>query len=456
MEKSHRNILIVLLALLAVVFAFNRWAFKKTPPLEVSLFVGPASANEEFAGQVLTLLEIEWDDYYAPMLIEVAGFVPDTNRLDRIFRILEKGTGQKLGNDPEAWRRWLWSNPEHSHPDYAEFKALLYEQIDPSFREYFHKQRAKTVRLDEIAWAGIARDGVPPISQPKHIESPAPDFMPDAELVVGIELNGKARAYPHRMLEYHEIVQDELGGEPIVATFCGFSGVPAFYSSSINNVVYEFGTSGFLYRSNKLLYDKSTKSLWQQCSGLPVVGPMAGGSTKLRPLPVVVTTWKAWREAHPGTSMLSPETGFNIDYSRPTQFAEYSQDDSAIYGVPKLDNRLKNKAEILAIRAMDANAKQLAISHELLKQNAVHHGESGGHGYVVLTEPAGASRVYESGDTKFTAFDGKTATDSNQGAWKLTESALIGPDGAKLRRYAAHRAYWFAWSAAYPDTELVK
>ena len=454
MEKSHRNILVVLLVLLAVVFAFNRWAFRETPPLQVSVFLGPVASNEQFANEVFTLLEIEWEDYYAPMLVEVASFA-QTNRRDRIFQILATGTGQNLGSDRAAWLRWIWSQEPNLHPDYAEFKALLYEQIDPSFREYFHKQRAKTIRLDEVVWSGIQRDGIPPLTEPKHITGPDSDFLPEEELVIGVEINGKARAYPKRMLEYHEVVLDNLGGEPVVGTLCGFTGVTAFYESTINGVAYEFGTSGFLYRSNKLMYDKSTKSLWQTLSGLPVIGPMAGGATKLKPLPVVVTTWKSWREMHPDTSLLSPETGFQIDYSQPTQFDEYAKNDDLVYGVPKLDNRLPNKAEVLAVRAMDANAKQLVIARSKLEANPVLHGTSGGNAYVVLTDPAGASRIYESPNVTFESFDGKTAVDSNQGSWKLTEASLQGPDGVKLRRYPAHRAYWFGWSAAYPDTELV-
>ncbi len=105
---------------------------------------------------------------------------------------------------------------------------------------------------------------------------------------------------------------------------------------------------------------------------------------------------------------------------------------------------------------MPADARQLAIARELLLANRVYHGESGGNPYVVLTDESGASRVYESGDVKFESFDGRTATDSAKKAWKLTETALIGPDNAKLRRYPAHHAYWFAWQAAYPDTDLVK
>lgn len=455
MEKSHRNILIVLLALLALVFAFNRWAFRETEPIDVSVFLGPIHTNQVVAEEVFTLLDIEWYEYYTSMLIEVSAFA-DTNRQERIFGALAKGTGQNLGADRAAWQRWLWSSPENNHPDYAEFKAQLYEQLDPSFREYFHKQRSKTIRLDEIIWSGIPRDGIPPITQPKYLENPAADAIPEEEPVIGLEVNGKARAYPRRLLEYHEIVQDILGGESIVGTHCNFSGVAAFYEATVNNIAYEFGTSGFLYRSNKLLYDKSTKSLWQSLSGLPVVGPMVGGNAGLKPLPVVITTWKAWRDLHPDTDVLSPDTGFQMDYSQPSQFSEYSETDQLLYGVPHEDSRLKNKAEVLAIRAMDAKAKQLALSRELLLANPAYHGESGGQSYVVLTGPDGASRVYESGETKFESFDGRTATDASKASWKLTETALIGSDGQKLRRYPAHRAYWFAWHAAYPDTDLVK
>lgn len=456
MEKSHRNILIVLLALLAAVFAFNRWAFRETPPLPVRVFLGPIAGDEDYANEVFTLLEVDWEDYYASMLIEAAAFSPNTNRKDRILHILSHGIGEDLGADRADWQRWLWNREPNLHADYAEFKALLYEQFDPSFREYFHKQRVTSVRLDEVIFSGMRRDGmIPPLTQPKHITSPQSDFLPPEELVVGVEVNGKARAYPKRMLEYHEVALDNLGGEAVVGTFCGFSGMVAFYESSINGVPYEFGSSGFIYRSNKLLYDRATKSLWQSLTGLPVIGPMAGGSTRLKPLPVVITPWKSWLDAHPDTTLLSPETGFEKHYSQPTGYDEYAKVDDLAFPLPALDSRLPAKAEILAIRAIDPKARQLAISRKFLEANPVYHGESAGQPYLVLTDAGGASRVYENGGQKFESFDGKTAIDANKGLWQMTESALIGPDGSKLRRYPAHRAYWVAWSAAFPDTQLV-
>jgi hypothetical protein len=457
MEKSHRNILIVLLALLAAVFAFNRWAFRETAPTPVKVFLGPIAESEENANDVFRLLEMDWEDYYPSMLIESAAYAPNTNRRDRILRILEGGTGESFGDDRTQWQRWLWSKEPNLHPEFSEFKALLYEPFDPSFREYFHKQRVSTIRLDEVLFSRMRRDGmIPPLTQPKHITAPRSDALSDEELVVGIEINGKPRAYPKRMLEYHEVVLDELGGESVMGTFCGFSGMIAFYESTINGVTYKFGTSGFIYRSNKLLYDHATKSLWQSLSGLPVIGPMAGGSTRLKPLPVVITPWKTWLDAHPDTTLLSPETGFGKYYSQPTVFENYGKVEELAFPVPKLDSRLAVKAEVLAIRAIDPNTQQLAIAREFLQSKAVHHGESGGQQYLVVTDPGGASRVYESGATQFESFDGKTAIDTNKGTWKMTESALVGPDGTKLRRYPAHRVYWHSWSAAFPDTQLVK
>lgn len=458
MEKSHRNILIVLLALLAAVFAFNRWAFRPSPPLPVRIFLGPIAGDDGYANEVFTLLEVQWEDYYAALLIEASAFSPDTNRMNRIHKILANGIGQELGENREDWLRWLWNREPNLHADYAEFKALLYEQFDPAFREYFHKQRVTTIRLDEVLFSGMRRDGIlPPLTQPKLVTGPASDSLPPEELVVGVEVNGKARAYPKRMLQYHEVVLDHLGGEGVVGTFCGFSGMIAFYESSINGAPYEFGTSGFIYRSNKLLYDKATKSLWQSLTGLPVIGPMAGGSTRLKPLAVVITPWKTWHDAHPDTTLLSPATEFQQQYAQPNVFDEYAKVDEIAFPVPAQDARLPAKSEALVIRAIDPNnAQQLAIATDFLKANPVYHGEAAGQKYLVLTDAGGASRVYESGEHKFETFDGKTATDANKGSWMMTESALVGPDGSKLRRYPAHRAYWIAWSAAFPDTQLVK
>ena len=128
-----------------------------------------------------------------------------------------------------------------------------------------------------------------------------------------------------------------------------------------------------------------------------------------------------------------------------------------MFNVPTRDDRLPNKAEVLALRIAGETGEQLAIASGFLLSNRVYHDAIGRMKFVVLTDASGANRVYEARDVVFADWNGEdTARDRAGRDWKVTESQLDGPGGAKLRRLPAHRAFWFGWYAAYPDTRLVK
>lgn len=128
-----------------------------------------------------------------------------------------------------------------------------------------------------------------------------------------------------------------------------------------------------------------------------------------------------------------------------------------MFNVPKLDERLSNKAEVLALRFSDAPGEQLAIAAQFLATNRVYHDRIGRTHFVVLTDAGGANRVYESREVAFASWDGENVAHDRGGrSWRVEESRLTGPSGVTLKRLAAHRAFWFGWVAAYPDTRLVK
>jgi hypothetical protein len=236
-------------------------------------------------------------------------------------------------------------------------------------------------------------------------------------------------------------------------TLCG-SGILFETSVEGRSGPFVFGSSGFLYRSNKLMYDHATKSLWSTFGGTPVVGSLVGKGIALKTLYVVTTTWGEWKKRHPGTLVLSLDTGHQRDYSEGAAYREYFATDRLMFGVPKLDTRLANKAEVLALRF---EGSALAISADFLATNRVYHDRLGGRGFVVLTDASRANRVYESADIKLVSWDGEAAARDSAGqTWKVAEDALAGPGGRTLKRLPAHRAFWFGWYAAFPETRLVK
>jgi hypothetical protein len=284
----------------------------------------------------------------------------------------------------------------------------------------------------------VVRDGIPPLDHPAMIAAPQAGYLADTDVVFGIEWNGDARAYPKRILAWHEMVRDRVGGEELVGVYCTLCGSMIFYRSTIDGVAHVLGTSGFLYRSNKLMYDQATESLWSTLAGEPVVGPLVGRGLALEPLGVVTTTWGEWRRRHPETRVLSLATGHKRDYSEGAAYRDYFATDK--------------------LRSTAAPGHQLAIAEDFLVENPVFHTSLGPLELVVLTDVSGANRVYEAGGRRFVSWDGarSSAVDSLGGQWRVTEKALVGPEGAELRRLPTHRAFWFGWYAAYPETQLIR
>jgi hypothetical protein len=422
-------------------------------PLPLETFYGLLNQNGAAAQKSLATIRQGWRDEYAAMLLELAGFVPVRETQAGILAQLERASGIGFDGGLERWYRWLWSVERPTHPDYAEFKAGLYEQIDPRFREYFAGRPKALIRLDEIRWGGVWRDGIPPLQNPKMIRAREARYLADGDVVFGVAIDGDVRAYPKRILAWHEMVKDTIAGRPLNGVYCTLCGAMILYDVTVGGVHYELGTSGFLYRSNKLMYDHATKSLWSTFGGIPVVGPLAGKGIQLKTLYVVTTSWGEWKSRHPQTLVLSLDTGHQRDYSEGAAYREYFSTDRLMFTVPRLDARLPNKAEVLALRFDESAA---AISADFLRANRVYHDRLGRQEFVVLTDAGGANRVYESAGVRFESWDGRAAArDSTGRAWKVGEDALTAP-GRTLKRLPAHRAFWFGWYAAYPDTRLVK
>ena len=405
----------------------------------------------------LEQIQAHWSDSYAVMLVELLGSVPNWKTRGGVLAILEKNSGQDFGADIDRWYDWIWRRAPGTHPQYAQFKADFFARIDPRFREYFQGEPRTAIRLDEIRWGGVLRDGIPPLKNPKMIPAGEADYLQDSNIVFGVEINGDARAYPKRILAWHEMVKDVVGGQSVNGVYCTLCGAMILYRTTIKGVHYELGTSGFLYRSNKLMYDHTTKSLWSALTGSPVVGSLVGHGLELERLYVVTTTWGEWRRRHPKSTVLSLETGHRRDYGEGVAYNDYFATDKLMFTVPNPDARLKNKAEVLALRFSQFPDKPLAISADFLSANPVYHAKLGTISFIVLTDKSGANRVFETKGRQFLSWDRlETAIDSKGNAWSVGEAELTSGNGLVLKRLPAHRAFWFGWHAAYPNTDLVR
>jgi hypothetical protein len=501
----------ILAAVIVVAASPSPGQVQAPPPLQ--LFFEAASTDEAVATKALEALAAQWRDAYTPMIIDLArlmrpagragggdGFdmgagpttggagedgevstgvgrgssefpavgrrvLPESLARARLVRFLEQQTGQRFDEALHGWRRWMWTLPYEPHPEYAAFKAAVYSQIDPRMRAFFPTGVKSEIRLDEIDTGGVGVNGIPPLYNPSIVPAAEARYLRDNHLVFGIVVNGEARAYPKRILGWHEMAIDRIGGVDVTVVYCTLCGTVIPYESRLGSQHYIFGTSGLLYRSNKLMFDQQTSSLWSSIDGRPVVGPLTGSGLQLVSHPVVTTTWGEWKTTHPGTTVLSIETGFDRDYREGAAYRDYFSTDRLMFSVPNEDRRLKNKDEVLTMRirtAAGGEAQPVAIEADLLKRQPAYHFEAQGRQLVVITTRQGANRVYLLGSHEVTfpsrPHDGRTIADSGGRKWQVTEEALVAADepSVRLPRVPAQRAFWFGWHAQYPETRLIQ
>jgi len=414
--------------------------------------------EDDSARQLAALerLDREWDDHLTPALLEYISLTPSPALRNHSLQIMRRRTGQDFSYDLNAWFSWVWKQDFSHPPYYAEFKSRLYREIDPRFGAYFAADRASDIQLDEVRWGGVVQDGIPPLREPKMITAANADYLGDDDIVFGLEINGDMRAYPKRILAWHEMFVDTVGNVPVVGVYCTLCGSIILYEATVDGVQHEMGTSGFLFRSNKLMYDKSTQSLWNTMWGTPVIGPLVGKGIRLPRRTLVTTTWGEWRRRHPKTTVLSLNTGYRHDYGEGVAYHDYFATDDLMFNSSKVDTRLANKAEVLGLVFDDSNQRPLAIAATYAKAHPLLHERIGDREFIIITDKSGAMRVYESNGMRFNNWDGdRTLRDSAGTSWTLYEDRLSSSDGAALARLPSHNAFWFGWYGAYTNTRLL-
>ncbi len=387
-------------------------------------------------------------------------------------RTLEDLTGQELGTRWPDWVRWYAGTELEAPPGFVGWKGRLLGRIDENFESLLRDEYPRTIRPEEIVWGGVAYEGIPALDEPPHVPAGKADYLGDGEPVFGIVIDGVARAYPQRILDWHEMVNDVIAGVPFSLAYCTLCGSGIAYDGRVEGVgKVDFGSSGFLMRSNKLMVDRGTRTLWNQLTGKPVLGPLADRPLRLAVLPSVVTTWGEWRRRHPDTTVLSPKTGFDRPYDPGAAYAGYFASADTMFPVRRAREELPPKARIFALQK-DGRSKAWAVADLLAADvtNTDHLGEP----YVLVARAesisvdgesvrsgkarydAGAEvRAYRRGSHRFTP--GATPdelVDAAGKVWRVTEAALVGPDGTSLPREPGVLAYWFGWTSFHPLTEL--
>jgi len=261
-----------------------------------------------------------------------------------------------------------------------------------------------------ILSGGPPKDGIPALTFPKVGPAGLGDtWLKGDDRVLGVEVDGRFRAYPVRILNWHEIVNDRIGNKQFVVNYCPLCG-----SGLVFDTRDQFGVSGLLYQSDVLLYDRKTESLWSQLMMQAITGPRMG--EMLKTMPVTHTSWRAWRTRHPDTTVLSRHTGYYRDYSR-NPYAGYEQSNSIYFPVRNRDERLHPKTWVIGLE-LEGASRAWVIS--AIKQAGEIH-ESWNHHDLIIRDREGIVEIV---------------------------------DASSGRRLNGIILYWFAWAAFHPDTSL--
>lgn len=269
------------------------------------------------------------------------------------------------------------------------------------------------IEREAIKSGGPPRDGIPSIDTPKFISPEKADYMQDDDLVLSYTHGETTRAYPLRILVWHEIVNETIAGKPILVTYCPLCGTAMIFDRKVGGKIRNFGVSGLLYQSDVLMYDREDESLWSQLKMEAVSGPLSG--TELDWLPSEHLKWKAWKAKHPKGEVLSTETGHGRDYLGQA-YAQYFNSPRIMFPVPKHNEALPDKDWVVGVVA---DGKAVAFPLAELEKNPVAKKD----GVSLKFDPA--SRL-------------ATATD------------------AKGNELPTVTVFWFAWQAFNPQTTLWK
>ena len=389
-----------------------------------------------------------------PYLTDLAGLPSPyvSLLLDHLRARFQRPEARSLHTFPELLQA---GTPDEDSANYLRFKQAMFASLTEEYRTLLDPARPRTVSAREVVWGGVGVDGIPPLELPRFLTpaDAAAWILPDDD-VIGVEINGDARAYPIRIIGWHEMVNDTVGGVPVSLTYCTLCGSAILYEGRVGSEIYRFGTSGLLYRSNKLMYDRTTNSLWEQFAGEPVWGPLVDAGVSLTVRPTVVTTWRAWLEAHPDTTVLDIDTGFRRDYAPGAAYREYNASPDLIFAVPTTDDRLGDKDDVYVVRVGD---DLTAYPVALLAERGLINDAVGDLAVVVVATPDGkGGRAYASGGRSFALVDReRTVLAGSDGRrWTVTEPALVADDGEPLERLNGHNSFWFAVVNHSPEGRL--
>lgn len=327
---------------------------------------------------------------------------------------------------------------------------------------------------NEVISGGPPPDGIPPIDDPRFLSvAENLQLLPGSEPVVALEIDGDARAYPVRVMVWHEIVNDTVGGVPVSVTYCPLCNSAATYVREIDGVETTFGTSGRLFASALVMYDRATETLWTHYNGHAVIGVLAGAELEEHPSPLM--SWEQFRSTYPSGEVLDwKQTGYNRDYGRNPYFGYDDPENTPFLFRGALDDRAAAMQRIVGIEYEGSSA---AVALETVSGGAgkVSKVDVGDSDLVVFWLPGQASALDQDelatgrdvgsvavfapiiGDRALTFSHNGTnfVDDETNSVWLMNGEAVEGELAGKQLEQVPHLdTFWFAWSTYQPETSL--
>lgn len=364
-------------------------------------------------------------------------------------------------NDPRPERSGQFADAARQ-----DVPSALDDRDDPTFP-------APLIDPDELISGGPPPDGIPAIDTPTFESADKVDWLEDTEAVLSLTVAGETRAYPLRVMTWHEIVNDVVGGVPVAVTYCPLcnSGV-AFERTVTGHGILSFGTSGLLYADNLVMYDRQTESLWPQLTGQASIGVLTG--TELEAIPMGTVAWRDFVGADPTARVLSQDTGYDRPYGTNPYSGYDDPDGDLLFGLPDdLDARLPVKERVVGLVGGSTSVAVVRsslvgrdpVEVTLGERDVVVWHRSGQASALDADTVAGGAEIGTVGvfipvvDGERLHFDADSAgfrDRETSSTWNVLGRATAGPlRGAELEPYQHLDTFWFAWASFHRDTNVL-
>lgn len=339
---------------------------------------------------------------------------------------------------------------------------------ESEFRTDFSKH---SVPYSEILSGGPPKDGIPSIDAPNFQSTKETDeWLEDREPVVFVQVGEDARAYPIQILIWHEIVNDTVGSEPLIVSFCPLCNTAIAFKRTFNGQVFDFGTTGRLRYSNLIMYDRQTETWWQQATGDAIAGEHTGAQLEFYPAAMI--SWADFKAQHPDGKVLSRDTGFSRDYGRNPYFGYDDINQSPFLYDGSTPDQLPPMARVLTV---DLNGESVAYPYDELEEVNVVNDSVGAQPVVIFWAEGAASaldtnsipegrdvgaavaysRILDDRTLTFEFAEGKIVDDQTGSVWNIFGLAVSGElVGKQLTPVVSINHFWFSWAAFRPETRI--